>query len=163
MFAIKDATGRWAEWRGGARPSKLDDGALFTLPHPTVVEASFSPEDLDRYDLAKVIEVAPPQGKFVASYTLGDLSGTPIKMDVYEDIPIVFPELTSRQLWRALAILEEDDAVEAAIEALPRADRREAQNATKFERDHPLIISLAPLMDLTDSQLDDVWLWAATL
>lgn len=75
----------------------------------------------------------------------------------------VFPDLTSRQLWTALATMGHYEEVDAAIAALPLVDRVEAQKATTFQRYHPLIVRLSPILGLTEEQIDDVWMWGATL
>jgi len=101
-----------------------------------------------------------PDGKRL-SYEV-EWDGTSVRY-VLEDIPLVFPDLTSRQLWSALAITGHYEDVDVAIAALPLVDRVEAQKATTFQRTHPLIIQLSPILGLTETQIDDLWLWASTL
>jgi hypothetical protein len=74
-----------------------------------------------------------------------------------------FPDLTSRQFWLALAITGHYDDVKASIELLDLEAQVEADKATSFERLHPLIVDLSPVLGLTESELNDLWLWASTL
>lgn len=70
--------------------------------------------------------------------------------------------LSSRQFWLAantLGITEDmllavtDDA-EIIIEI---------RKTTEFHRTYDSVVMLAPLMDITPEQLDDVWMWAAAV
>lgn len=57
--------------------------------------------------------------------------------------------------------------IETALNGLPEPNRSIAQVAWEFSndfyRDNPLILELAPIIGLTEQQLNDLWALAATL
>lgn len=84
--------------------------------------------------------------------------------------PLPFPGITATQLRLALLGLGIDNAqVEAAINAMPGTDmQREAariqwEYATIFLRQHPLVAAIGAALGMTDAQIDEAWLNAATL
>ncbi|NVM41385.1 hypothetical protein HWX16_13730, partial [Ochrobactrum intermedium] len=72
------------------------------------------------------------------------------------------PSLTARQLRLGLLSLGQLQAVPDAISALPEPNKSQAeiewQFASQFQRQHPLIAQLIPILGLTDEQVDAVWL-----
>ena len=58
-------------------------------------------------------------------------------------------------------------AIEEVLSQLPEPNRSIAQVAWEYSneyfRDNPLLVSLAPLLGFTESQLDDLWHLARTL
>jgi hypothetical protein len=84
--------------------------------------------------------------------------------------PPVMPTITRRQLRLALLRLGvTGDQVEAQIAAMPGTPiEREAamiewQDATTYERNHPLVVMLGAALGLTEAQIDAAWMGAATL
>lgn len=77
---------------------------------------------------------------------------------------VVVPEVVSmRQARLALLAASLLDDVEAAIAAAPQAARIEWEYATEVHRDYGLVLTLAPALGLTDQQLDDLFVTAASL
>lgn len=83
--------------------------------------------------------------------------------------PIVLPPLTRRRLRLGLLSIGIRSAdIEAVIAAIPDAEAREWamiewQDASEYERDHPLIADAMAALDLPAEQVDTLWLWAAGL
>jgi hypothetical protein len=84
-----------------------------------------------------------------------------------EQPAIVFPTLSRRQLRLGLlSIGVAADDVEAEIATIADAQERAAalidwQDASAYERTHPLIAQVADALGLPESQVDALWLWAA--
>jgi hypothetical protein len=80
---------------------------------------------------------------------------------------IAFPTISRRQLRLGLlSIGVTADDVEAEIATIADAQERAAaliewQDASAYERDHPLIAQVADALGLPAEQVDDLWLWAA--
>ena len=81
--------------------------------------------------------------------------------------PAPCPSLTRRQLLLGLlSIGITSDDVEAQIALIEDPQERAAsmiewQAAGLYNRDHPLVAELALAFDLPESQVDDLWRWAA--
>lgn len=71
--------------------------------------------------------------------------------------------VTPRQIRLALTQLGLRAAVETAVTAASQDVRDTWQYATAFERDNPLVASLATQLNVTSEQLDGLWRLAATL
>ena len=75
--------------------------------------------------------------------------------------PVRLPALSARQFHLALAVNGLTAAVENTIAAIPEPGqtliRIELEKATVFERDYPLLVSLASALDLSDEQIDAMW------
>lgn len=88
---------------------------------------------------------------------------------VVEAPPVVLLSLTRRQLRLALLSIEVTAAdVEAVIADIVDPTERAAaliewEDASSYERDHPLIADVAEAMELPPEQVDALWLWAAEL
>ena len=83
------------------------------------------------------------------------------KDEMYARVPKV---VTIRQA--RLALLQSGllDDIDAAIAAsTDRALKIEWEFATEFRRDWPALISMQPVLGLTDPQVDDLFVLAATL
>ena len=82
--------------------------------------------------------------------------------------PVLSP-LTRRRLRLGLLSIGIRSAdIEAVIAAIPDAEAREWamiewQDASEYERDHPLIADAMAALDLPAEQVDTLWLWAAGL
>lgn len=82
--------------------------------------------------------------------------------------PVPFRPLTRRQLRRSLLSLGVRTAdVEEKIAALPDDQREIAlidwQDASTYDRDHPLVLTLGSAFSLTEDQINAVWLEAQEL
>jgi hypothetical protein len=90
-------------------------------------------------------------------YTVEDLTAEEIRQ---RDVPQV---VTIRQA--KLALLQADllDNIEAAMTQADRATQIEWEYATEFKRDWPALITMQPLLGLTDEQVDDLFKLAVTL
>lgn len=55
------------------------------------------------------------------------------------------------------------DAAKAAVAASPLLVQLAFAEATEFRRRSPMMLSLAPALSLTDTQLDDLFRYAATV
>lgn len=81
----------------------------------------------------------------------------------------VLPALTRRRLRLGLlSIGIRAPDVEAVIAAIPDEEAREWamiewQDASEYERNHPLIADVAAALDLPSEQVDALWIWAAGL
>ncbi|WLT07842.1 hypothetical protein RAM19_06820 [Bartonella apihabitans] len=95
---------------------------------------------------------------------------------VYAATPCpVFPPLTARQFWQAalaIGVKEEDLIADIANKDSPfyiaDDEKRESalidiSKATTFNRDFPLLKTMAEVNKIPDEQLDTWWNWAATI
>lgn len=86
-----------------------------------------------------------------------------------EPEPTSLPALSRRQLRLGLLSIDiTSDMVEAEITATVDPVERAAamiewQDASVYERDHPLVADLASAFGLPAEQVDALWLWAAVL
>lgn len=80
-----------------------------------------------------------------------------------------FPPLSPRQLRLMMLQIGLTDAdVEAQIAAIPDPTERAAasiewQWATRYDRTHPLVATLATALEFTDAELNSLWSYAADL
>lgn len=83
------------------------------------------------------------------------------------DRPRVPDSITMRQARRCLRLHGLLDAVQPAIDSLPEPDRTDAQIDWDFsaavERDRGFVLQVAQALGLSDQQLDDLFIEAATL
>ena len=88
---------------------------------------------------------------------------------VYVPPPPVFPKLTRRQLRLGLLNIGiTADIVEAQLNAIADPMDRAAamiewQDASSYERDHPVLVQVAAALNLPTEQVDALWMWAAGL
>ena len=113
--------------------------------------------------MMKVLEVSA-EGAFERDMTPEEIAAIP------QAASPVIPTITRRQLRFALLRLGvTGDEVEAKIAAMPGTPiEREAamiewQDATTYERNHPLVVMLGAALDLTETQIDAAWMEAATI
>lgn len=83
---------------------------------------------------------------------------------IVQPAPMAAPQVVARrQALLALLAAGKLDAVDAAIQAAPRAVQIAWGAAGTFERACPLIDALAPTLGLTSTQIDNLFIEAATL
>ena len=89
-------------------------------------------------------------------------------LDAQLMVSLPMPTITRRQLRLALLRLGMTNAqVEAQIATMPGTPfEREAaliewQDATTYQRDHPLVVALGAALGLTEAQIDNAW-WGAS-
>lgn len=81
----------------------------------------------------------------------------------------ILPPLSRRRLRLGLLSIGIRSAdIEAVIAAIPDAEAREWamiewQDASEYERSHPLIADVAAALSLPAEQVDALWVWAAGL
>ena len=80
-----------------------------------------------------------------------------------QDLNIVPQVVTRRQALLALLAAGKLDQIELLIQSAPRAVRIAWEAAGTFERDNPLIATLAPQLGLTDQDVDNLFIEAAKL
>lgn len=93
----------------------------------------------------------------------------PLEGQIVNTKAVVFPDLTPRQLWLAALqigvtkaqVLELVAGLEDPLEAASLTI--ELTEATTFRRDHPAVASIAALLAIPAEQLDDLWIWAASV
>lgn len=77
-------------------------------------------------------------------------------------VPPVLAPLSPRQIRLVLAAQGLLATAEAALDALEEPVRSQAliewEYATEFQRDNPLLLQVADALDLTDEQIDTLWL-----
>lgn len=110
------------------------------------------------------VSAAPLEANWIASdvaqvgWTFDGQAFTP------PDPVVIVPEVVSmRQARLALLAAGLLDDVEAAISVGPRAAQIEWEYATEVQRDYGLVLEIAPVLGLTDRQLDDLFVAAASL
>jgi hypothetical protein len=105
--------------------------------------------------------------KVEAIMTLGDgqVNVTFVKRGMTQDeINVIWPVPTQVSAAQACIILDEDgllDEVDAIVAASPRAIQIWYQRANYWERNNENLLSLASLLSLTETQLDDMFRRAA--
>lgn len=93
--------------------------------------------------------------------------GVPVPMPVPESITPASLRIALRRL-HGITSLQLHDAVEACISKLPSLEEQDDahdlwQYATKIERSHQLVASVAQQLGLTDAQVDEVFRASATI
>lgn len=125
-------------------------------------------------DDCAVVEVTPftvPEGKQIAgqaSYTL--TAGKLVETFPVEDIPAKGPTDYPLKRWQfraMVAYLDKGTAIEGAINAIPDAMERAVamaryKDSDIYERADPLFDQLAPVVGLTDAEIDAAWMQIAT-
>lgn len=104
--------------------------------------------------------------------TLDEYTKTCIRNDFLgipnEPVTNVVPQIvTARQMKKALAIAGKLSTIEAYINSMPEPNKTlvgiEFRESNEFQRNNPLLNQMAPLLGLTASQVDDLFILAATL
>lgn len=115
------------------------------------------------------VDVPPPLG--TATTVPGQLRARWLRyawaVQAYTPPPVP-PEVTRRQAKQALLLAGILGAVQGAIDAIPDATQRslaqiEWDDSQAFERNRPILITLAGALGLTSGQLDELFITAAGL
>lgn len=98
--------------------------------------------------------------QWTQAWTVRPLTAEEIEARRIAAVPRVVSMRQARLALLAAGLL---DDVEAAIASAPRAARIEWEYAQEVARDYGLVLQLAPVLGLTDRQLDDLFVAAASL
>ena len=103
-------------------------------------------------------------GELRANWTGYEWVELPYAAPVITEPVILVPQVVSRAQF-ILALLQIDllDEVEAAIAAADRATQINYQERLEFERNFPLIATMAAVLGKTDAEVDALFVLAATL
>lgn len=71
--------------------------------------------------------------------------------------PQPMPVISARQVRLALTAAGLREQVEAAVEAADQATQDHWFYSTELHRDHPLIVSMAASLGMTEAQIDALW------
>jgi hypothetical protein len=98
------------------------------------------------------------------SETLSSIVNSHIAVPPEEEMPPVSArQIRTAMVYGGLSI----EAIETALDGLPEPTKTVAKiawdYASDFERDNPLVVSLAPVLGLSEQQLNDLWDLAKTL
>jgi hypothetical protein len=147
--------------------------AINGITHPLNIEHQWSSQELEAIGLWRDDMIAAadpvPDGKVVTGTTVERVGGVVKFVHALEDAPApaVPRSISMRQARLALLQAGLLSAVEAAINDLTEPDKSAAriewEYATEMRRDHHLIAALAVEMQLSDQQVDDLFIAAAAL
>lgn len=142
-YAFKPADGDWIEI----------DGPTVRLPERTVSMAwvaGLSPEERAELGFVEVTgPEAPPEGQRIASVTVEDVDGAPVRVATYEDIPPppVPDEVPMYKVIRLLIMMGLLGTVEGALAAIQGVEgeiaRANWQRAPNLVRADPLVQGMA--------------------
>jgi hypothetical protein len=100
--------------------------------------------------------------------SIADLSSIQELIDNSQPLPSVPPSVSPRQMRIALitsGVSLQD--IEDTLDSLPEPHRSIAkvtwEYSVEFQRNNPILISLAPMLGLTEQQVDDLFILASTL
>ena len=144
---------------GTSFPAVMPDELLATWNVLPVTPAAPPAHDPAIEDLLEGTPVLI-DGTWTQTWTVRALTPEEIEARRKESVPAVVSMRQARLALLAAGLL---DDVEAAIAAGPQAARIEWEYATEVQRDYGLVLQLAPVLGLTDRQLDDLFVAAARL
>lgn len=146
-------------WAGGP-----EIATRYTLPNGAQVSPICLGWADGAYSVVEVVEGEVPEGHRVLSRSYAIDDGKVVESVTTEAIPPYVPETVSMRQAR-LAMLGDGILVqvEQAIAGLDDAAQIEWEYATEVRRDHPLIAQLASALELTESQVDDLFVAAEAL
>lgn len=84
-------------------------------------------------------------------------------IDTYVPANPVPDVVSRRQLRKALALLGLSGAVDVYVQAMDPVDRLDWEEATQYERQHPMVLAGIAALGITDAQADDIFRLAGTL
>lgn len=96
--------------------------------HPTSIETLWSEKDLEAAGLYVPVAPSVPEGRTVASFTVGRVDGVVTKIYVLEDAP-AFENISKNVIWERMTE-EEADQADALLKAQPAKILRIYEGAT---------------------------------
>lgn len=143
----------------------------FDLPNGSQVSPATLGWETGDYAIVEVTPMDVPDGKRITgnpSYNLVDgmMEETYTLEDMPPKGPIDYP-LKRWQFRAMVAYLDKGTEIEASINLLPDAMERAVamaryKDSDVYERDDPLFDQLAPVVGLTDAEIDAAWMQIAT-
>ena len=141
------------------------------VQYPPNIFQNFTEEQLEDVGIFTVVyENTPiPEGKQISHYEYSWRDNKAIGTPVLEDIPTIMPQTVSRAQGKAsLLMFGLLDDVEAYIEAMPEGVDKKlallAYNETnEWHRESPFLQQMASEIGLTQEQLDNLFIVAATI
>lgn len=141
------------------------------VQYPPNIFQNFTEEQLEAVGIFTVVyENTPtPEGKQISHYEYSWRDGKAVGDPVFEDAPRVIPQTVSRAQGKAsLLSFGLLDDVEAYIEAMPEGVDKKlallAYNETnEWHRESPFLQQMASEIGLTQEQLDNLFIVAATI
>jgi hypothetical protein len=125
------------------------------------------------YFLRSIVDPGVPEGKVSTSRKLSLIEGVPTVSYDLEDAPVEYRPLTKYEFWDAAYdalglkktdVLSDID-VALAAETISEDEHYKMllaiNEASQFDRADPFVASLAAMQNITDEQLDSLWLWAS--
>lgn len=160
---LETVSGAFAEWRGAPI-----DG----IKYQRSIEQKWSAEELAAIGLYAPLPADPiPEGKVATASTVQRVDGAVKWVHELRDAPppvITVPAVVSMRQAR-LALLgagllsQVDTAIDGMDEPNKSAARIEWEYATELRRDHPLIAGLAAELQLSEQQVDDLFIAASQI
>lgn len=164
MTLYREAPGPFQVWAGEP---------INGITHPLNIEQLWSAQELEAIGLWRDDMIAPaeevPEGKVSTGRTVERVNGVVTFVHVLEDAPApeVPQSISMRQARLALLQAGLLSGVETAINDLTEPDKSAAriewEYATEMRRDHALIAALAAEMQLSEQQIDDLFIAATGL
>lgn len=149
---------------------QFPEGGWVDLPDGSRVSPAYDGWSLRGYELRKISDETPVEsGKYVKSKSLKLVDGIPTMVYVLADVEASFPDLTARQFWLAAIELGISKSSLSSLVSQNYEGRErdlllvEIEEAGSFKRDYPLVSELAEISGISESQLDDLWLWASKI
>lgn len=167
--------------------AKLENGVITRYPYTRAdLRADFPdtgfPRDLSQADLSDygAVYVEPVPMPAILDTEVAEVLGGASGVDEYEpgkfrqmwtirdktpeELGDIIPQVVSMRQAR-LALLSADllEAANSAVLALDEAAQIEWEYALEVRRDHPLIIGIGAQLDLTEEQIDDLFIQASIL
>jgi hypothetical protein len=173
--------------RNNGSPIELTGGDVrsgdLTVSYAAVL--SMSEQARKVFDVETIVELPIPEGKIATSSSLAVVNGQIVREWVLVDAPPppVPYTISDRQFAQVLALqglITEADALawvkvgtvpeqlQALVDDIDDDQVRFAANmllggATEFNRDHPMVAQLGAGLQMTSSQIDDIWRVGAQL
>lgn len=144
--------------------------AISGIRYQRAIERNWSSEDLAAIGLYAPSEADPiPEGKISTGQTVERVEGVVKYVHTLEDAPppAVPAVVSMRQVRLALLgaglLSQVDTAIDDMDEPDKSAARIEWEYATELRRDHPLIAGLAAELELSEQQVDDLFIAASQI
>lgn len=88
-------------------------------------------------------------------------------IDPYVVTPVTLPDLAPYQFRAMLKLSGKQDDLYAVLDAMPEPNRTVAQSKLEysltFKRDNDLVLSAKQALGLTEAELDEMWIQAASI